>query len=382
MAPAFDTLPEAVVLTAEPAPVPIDWAAAVLQAHWGVDGTLAPLSGERDANFRVDADDGTRWLFKAAHPIEPPEVTDYQTQALDHLARHAPALPVQRLRPTRGGALSLALTAPDGRPRVLRLISWLEGLPAPQAPRTAALRDDVARMQARLHRALATLRHPAEARQLPWDLQRAEAVDSLLDQLPQTAGQPQRLAMARGVLRHHVAQVRGALAALPRQAIHNDFNLYNLLVQPDAPARVSGVLDFGDMLAAPRICDVAVAASYQLDDADGAASLASVAQFAAAYHAESPLTAYELELLWPLVQARLVMVVATSGWRAQRQPDQADYLLRNNAISWQRLAATQQVDPAAARQALHAACPAPSAQLSSSASTDAPATDASAIATP
>lgn len=352
LAPAFDTLPEAAVLTAAPAPVPLHWASGMLQAHWGLGGTLAPLSGERDANFRVDADDGTRWLFKAAHPIEPPEVTDYQTQALAHLARQAPMLPVQRLRPTQAGALSLRLGAPDGRPRVLRLISWLDGLPAPQAPRSAALRDDVARMQARLHRALATLRHPAQARQLPWDLQRAEAMDSLLDAVPDAA----RRAMARAVLRRHVDQVRGALARLPRQAIHNDFNLYNLLVDPAQPQRVSGVLDFGDMLAAPRIADVAVAASYQLDDRDGQASLASVLQFARAYHAESPLGAAELDLLWPLVQARLVMVVAISGWRAQRQPAQAAYLLRNNAISWQRLAATQAVDSEAARQALHAAC--------------------------
>ena len=116
---------------------------------------------------------------------------------------------------------------------------------------------------------------------------------------------------------------------------------------------MSAVLDFGDMLAAPRIADVAVAASYQLDPAD---VTGSVVDFAAAYHAEASLSAAELDLLWPLVQSRLVMVVGISGWRARRHPEHADYLLRNNAVSWQRLAATQAVPAGTVRAALRLAC--------------------------
>lgn len=346
----FEDLPEAAVLTAAAAPVPADWAADRLATHWGLAGTLAPLSGERDANFRFDAADGTRWLFKASHPIEPPEVTDYQTQALAHLARTAPQLPVQRLRPTLAGELSVSATAPDGRRRVLRLISYLDGLPAPQAPRGAAQRDSVARTLARLDQALAGLRHPAERRQLPWDLQRADAMASLLDHV----GDPQRRALARGALAGFAEAVRPRLAALPRQPIHNDFNLYNLLVDAQQPDRVSAVLDFGDMLAAPRVCDLAVAAAYQVEP--GADALATVAAFAASYHDQAPLSAAELDLLWPLVLARLVMVVAISGWRAARQPEHADYLLRNNAISWQRLQACAPLDRTVVRAALAAAC--------------------------
>ena len=34
------------------------------------------------------------------------------------------------------------------------------------------------------------------------------------------------------------------------------------------------------------------------------------------------------------MMARLAMVVAIGGWRAARYPDNADYILRNNALSW------------------------------------------------
>ncbi len=357
MTQAFDQLPEAAVLCAAAAPVPSAWAQQMLRQHWGLDGALEPVSGERDSNFAVLAMlDGApaKLLFKASHPDEPAAVTDYQTQALLHLARHAPALPVQRLQPAMHGATAgapaITAIAPDGRPRVLRLLHWLHGLPMPQAPRSAAQRASVAGLLARLDLALAGLQHPAAALQLPWDIQRAHSVASLVDQMPDAG----RRALAQRALQLFLAQALPRLAGLPRQAIHNDFNIHNLLVDPARPDQASAILDFGDMLAAPRINDLAVAAAYQLD-AEGDA-VGTVAAFAAAYHAQAPLQAAELDLLWPLVQARLLMVVAISGWRAVRQPQDAAYLLRNNPISWARLQACAQVPPARARDALRAAC--------------------------
>ena len=352
---AFDQLPEAAVLCAPAAPVPADWAQAMLRRHWGLDAALEALSGERDSNFLLTltataSGTSVRRLLKVSHPVEPSAVTDFQTQALLHLARQAPELPVQRLWPARGGAVAVSACAPDGQPRVLRLLSYLEGLPMPQAPRSAAQRTHVAQVLARLDRALADLRHPAAALALPWDIQRAHQVRSLVEAM----ADPVRRALAHGALDLFERTALPNLGALPRQPIHNDFNIYNLLVDPAQPERVSGILDFGDMVAAPRIDDLAVAAAYQVDVDDDA--LGEMASFAAAFHAETPLHAAELDLLWPLVQARLVMVVAITGWRAARQPHHADYLLRNNPVSWARLQACAAIPPQQARAVLRAAC--------------------------
>ena len=56
------------------------------------------------------------------------------------------------------------------------------------------------------------------------------------------------------------------------------------------------------------------------------------------------------------MMARLAMVVAIGGWRAARYPDNADYILRNNALSWARLQACDGIARDAARQRLRAAC--------------------------
>ncbi|OAK65448.1 aminoglycoside phosphotransferase [Variovorax paradoxus] len=344
-------LPEAAVLTAPPAPVETDWAADLLQRLYGKQGRLKPLTGERDANFLLEPDDGgARCMLKLSHPDEDPLVADFQTQALLHLARTDPGLPVQRLLPDRDGAASVQIEDAEGRTRVARLFSYLEGMPMPQAPRSAAQRSCVARMLARLDLALAGFEHPAGERELPWDIQRADRVRALLVHV----ADPARRALAEAALDGFVERTKPRLPLLRRQPIHNDFNLYNLLVEPDEPARVAGILDFGDMVHAPLVDDLAVAASYHIDEQGDA--LATIARFAADYHAVSALTDGETHALLDLVRARLAMVVAISGWRAARQPGNAAYLMRNNAVSWARLQACAALTPDKVQEAIRAAC--------------------------
>ncbi|KAF1020320.1 MAG: Homoserine kinase [Paracidovorax wautersii] len=296
-------------------------------------------------------------MLKISHPVEAPHVADFQTQALLHLARHAPALPVQRLLPMRDGAHAAVTHAVDGQARVVRLFSYLEGLPMPQAARSARQQASVARALARLDLALQDMApHLAAGERMPWDIQRADSVRGLVAHL----GSPERRALVEHALDRFEQHVLPRLAALRRQPIHNDFNIYNLLVDPADTERVCGILDFGDMVEGPLVNDVAVAASYQLDErGDAPGALAAISAFAAAYHRIHPLHPEELDLLPDLIRARLAMVVCIGGWRAARNPANADYVLRNNQISWARLQACRPISHAQAQEALRLACPDP-----------------------
>lgn len=242
------------------------------------------------------------------------------------------------------------MQAPDGQSRVVRLIAYLPGTPMPQTPRSAAQRKSVAEMLGFLDTALAGFKHPAGDLALPWDLQRADDMQVLLPHVPAAhdAG------LVEQAFDDFATRAKPVLAALRRQPIHNDFNLYNLLASPDDSSRIAGILDFGDMVCAPVVNDLAVAASYQID-ADHT-PLETIAEFVAAYHAVHPLTDQEIDVLFTLIRARLAMVVSISGWRAARHPDNAPYLLRNNAVSWARLAACAQIDPDHARDTLLQTC--------------------------
>ncbi len=344
------TFDDAQVLSEASPPLDGAWVRQLALERWGIAGEMQPLTGERDRNVRLQrAADGARFMLKISHPAETALVADFQTRALLHLAAADPGLPVQRIVPTLNGAPSIVCDPGDGQPRVVRVFTYLPGLPLPEAPRTPLQQQNLARMLGRLDVALRGFSHPAGDLPLPWDLQRADSVRDLLAHVDDAA----RRALAVQALDRFTQEAAPVLRTLPRQPIHNDFNIYNVLVDPADTDRIAGILDFGDMVCAPAINDLAVAAAYQLGTDDD--PLQHIVPFVAAYHAVRPLAAAEIDQLFTLMTARLVMVVAISGWRAARYPENAAYVLRNNPLSWARLSACERLGAAAATAALRRA---------------------------
>ena len=331
-------------------PVPLDTALRVAREHYGIVGTALRLTGERDQNFLVQADGGQGYLLKLSHPAEDRAFTDFQTQALLHIARADPTLPVPQVIRARDGRVELLLALDDGPPRIVRLLSYLQGDLLPKAPRSSAQRRHLAATLARLARALQGFVHPAAAHDLLWDLKHAARLRPLLVHMPDG----RRRALAEQALADHAEHVEPHLRGLRSQVVHNDLNDYNVLVDPANPDRVVGILDFGDMVHTALINDLAIAASYQL--ADSTDVLGAALEFVAAYHAVLPLQPQEVDLLFDLMKMRLVTVVAISGWRAAQHPHNRDYILRNNALSWARLVRCSGLRRTQAQRLLRRAC--------------------------
>lgn len=331
--------PAGSLLSLPPPQVPALALADLVATHWGLTGTLHPLTSERDQNHRLDTVRGS-FTLKLANPAEPAALTRFQTEALLHTARHAPDLPTPRIIPTRDGRT--ILPTPEGS---LRLLTWLPGTPLAHLPRTPALAAAIGSALGRLDATLASFHHPSADHHLLWDIRNTRDLAPLTDALPRDLRH--RIAT---FLTHFAAWTAPALAHLPRQVIHGDFNPHNLLADPDAPAGLTGILDFGDMTLSHRICDLAVAASYLIDPSDPPALLLPLVR---AYHQANRLTEDELRLLPDLIIARLVTTLTISAWRAARYPANAAYILRNAPTSRAGLDAL--TDPnALAAQLLHA----------------------------
>jgi len=305
-------------LTSAPPTLPVEEIAALAREHFGLEGTLGPLTSERDQNHLLRLADGRGVVLKIANPAEPVAQTANQCAALRHVALADAGLPVPRMMPSRRGA-DLVPLAQGG---TLRAVTWLEGMPLAFAPRSSAQRNAIGRLQARLARAMADLPPPPADGALLWDLQQAPRLRPLL---PAIADSALRDACAR-VLDRVEGTTLPALTALLRQPIHGDLNPHNILVDPNAPDHICGIIDFGDMGFAPRVCDVAVASAYQVDPS---APLASLQAFLGGIEAEAPLTDAELALLPALIAGRMVATLAIASWRAAIYPDNAPYILRN-----------------------------------------------------
>ena len=318
--------------------------AAALKAHWGLEGTLTPLTSERDLNFRVETAQG-RWVAKIANLAEPPEQTRFQNRALRHLALRDLDLPVPRMLATLEGADDLVL--PGGH--LLRVISWLDGTPLAMAPRSAAQGRGMAATLARLGLALRDFQDPAADHVLQWDIKNAARLRAILGDVTD----PDLRGLCASVLDRFDA-LAPQFPGWRWQVVHNDLNPHNVLVAPDDPDRLAGIIDFGDMVRTPLVCDLAVACSYQVGSED---PLARFINFAGAYHAVVPMTAPERAALFDLTATRMVTTVAIASWRAARQPDNAAYILRNFPSARAGLTAFAGLDRDRVAAALRQACP-------------------------
>ncbi len=337
------TDPAGSLLSLPPPQVPPQALATMVATHWGLTGTLHPLTSERDQNHRLDSGSAS-YTLKLANPAEPAALTDFQTQALLHSAQHAPNLPTPRIIPTRDG--QTILPTPDG---ALRLLTWLPGTPLAHLPRTPALAASIGTALGQLDATLAPFHHPAADHHLLWDVQNTPDLAPLTEALPADL-KPRITAF----LTHFATQTAPSLATLPRQVIHGDFNPHNLLADATDPTRLTGILDFGDMTLSYRICDLAVAASYLIDPTDPPSLLLPLVM---AFHQANPLTTREIRILPDLITARLVTTLTISAWRAARYPENAAYILRNAPTSRAGLDAL--TDPGALATTLLHACGTP-----------------------
>jgi Ser/Thr protein kinase RdoA (MazF antagonist) len=201
--------------------------------------------------------------------------------------------------------------------------SYLIGDPALAHGVNDGTRRSVGRTAARITKALKGFQHPAATRLNLWDLCHVGDLGALMADLA-----PSVVTDLIGAFLNHFNRVtKPSLGTLRRQVIHNDLSPSNMVVCAERPEQIAGVLDFGDMIEAPLLCELAIAASYQLSGEDPLAALRVVVS---GFVEITPLAPAETRLLLDFVLARLVGRILIGEWRAKQFPENRDYILRSN----------------------------------------------------
>ncbi|MGI9369210.1 MAG: aminotransferase class III-fold pyridoxal phosphate-dependent enzyme, partial [Ruegeria sp.] len=244
-----------------------------------------------------------------------------------------PGLPFPKVFPDLQGTLLPAVLDETEQPRHVWLQQRLPGrCYAKAAPKSQELILKLGRVLGATDRALERFSHPGLHRDaFKWDLAQAGWITDKLDAI----SDPARRALLDEVV-HGFHSVAGTLNGLPAQAIHNDANDYNILVEGDLNERqvVSGLIDLGDMCAAPRVCDLAIAGAYiVLDHPKPEHALTALVR---GYHAANRLRPQEVDLIWPLLRMRLAVSVVNSTLMAVDNPDDP-YVTISQAPAWRFL---------------------------------------------
>lgn len=285
------------------------------------------LPSERDDTFALSGPDG-RYVVKIANPDEDLTSLRFQGEVLLFLETADHIVPVPRLVRRCDGSHSGTIVH-QGQPRNLRVLTWLEGEPLHKFSPNPAQAAQIGTILGMLDACLAGFSGQSPATPLQWDITHLLAQADLAGHVDSRWRD-----LVTAVLDEFAAMVSPALARLPWQVIHNDFNPHNLLVSPDKAEFVTGVIDFGDMVIAPRINDLAVAVSYQLATPQWREVAGAMIGSCNLLLAMSSL---ERAVLPSLIKARLALTLMITESHARTNPANATYILRNHAAALEGL---------------------------------------------
>ena len=333
----------------DPPQLPVSRLQAIAEKYFGIRGTLKNLEGERDQNCRISSTDGRQYVLKISGARENPAVVDFQIQALLHIERTDPAMPVPRIVRGKDGGVVYQCSSSKGLHQ-LRLLTYLPGILYQQAPgpSLAGLRL-IGEFMARLNRALRGFTHPASGFFMPWDSTNGLMFRQQLRDLLRADVQ----ALVAPVLQRLQDVVYPLLPQLRSQVIHHDGHDANLLRASADSEQVAGIIDFGDMIYGPVICDLAVSLSDFIQETDDPAAVA--AAMCRGFHSVLPLQFEETDILLDLVMARQILILQLFEFRRRNMEHPPQFVIRDQAAiiaSLNRLAA---LDPTPFKRALREA---------------------------
>ncbi|MCB2149364.1 MAG: aminotransferase class III-fold pyridoxal phosphate-dependent enzyme [Deltaproteobacteria bacterium] len=333
-------------------------AAALAEKMFNLAASAEGLPSERDQNFRLKDKKGGQFVLKIANAAENREVLELQNRAMTHVAEQGAALfdefaPCPRVLSAPGGKEILWTPGQDGTGHFVRLLTYLPGKPlATVNPHDGELLFSLGSFLGRIDRVFMDFDHPATHRAFHWDLARCgEVVGSLLDNIDEA----EKRDLVRHLFDRYRASIAPKLAGLRTSVIHSDGNDYNVLASPYGRwgNRVTGLIDFGDMVHSHTVNELAIACAYALMGKKD--PLAAAVRVVAGYHRAFALGETELAVLFDLICMRLCTSVCHSAHQIRLAP-QNTYLLISQQPAWELLFRLREISPDFAEALFRNAC--------------------------
>ncbi|WP_105254488.1 aminotransferase class III-fold pyridoxal phosphate-dependent enzyme [Pseudoalteromonas sp. T1lg75] len=312
----------------------LDQITELLKQHYDLMGELTELPGYCDQNLILSYGD-TRYVVKVSGNGESVAELEMQNAAMAHLTEKGCAVP--HALANRNGALLTPLDI-NGVTLQMRVLSYLPGnfyATATHGQNSAPLLASLGGFMGQIQNGLNDFDHHGAYRYLDWDLSQGYGIcmskKALLDD--------DKSKLVERFISLYRSQTLPRLHTLPMGVLHNDANDFNLLVDSGVePTAITGLIDFGDMVHAHLINELAITAAYALMHVPQRpnAVLDGLAELTAAFNRERPLERGEIESLFSLVALRLCTSVCHAAKALRENPDNT-YLQVSVEPAWQLL---------------------------------------------
>jgi len=335
-----------------------DDAVKLAEELYGVKVSAKRLPGYTDINFHLRDDMQNQYVLKISDISEEKEILEFQNMALKRLAEDTEGVLCPKVIGTVDGKLLESVECGDKKSRFARLLTYIPGkLLFQQEDQQPYLMRDVGRFMGTIDKALLDFNHPAMHREFLWDLRRASVMRQYLSYLDTW----EEKSLADHFLSIYETLALPRICQLSTSVIHNDGNDYNLIVsETDGGAiKITGIIDFSDMLHTCTVFEPAIAAAYSAMGKDD--PLQTAVQVTKGYNDIVPLEEIEVELLFPLICARLCSTVCQSAYLQTLDPENS-YLAVSQKPAWEVLRKFAAIDPQDAHDLFRDACNIPPAR--------------------
>lgn len=320
-------------------------------SYFGISARVKALPGEADFNFQLKAEDGQAFTLKVSRPGTSTPELDFQADLMDFLSQKNLPFKIPKTVKTLDGKNYQTVSDKNQEQVFIRLQTWVDGRMLEKVnPRTPKLLNDWGRCCGNLSKALQNYDHPGAHRFYKWNP--SETLHSRKHQRYFTSEAQKEI--ANYFWDHFEKKTLDKLPALRKSVNYNDAHEQNLLVNENRLERqISGIIDFGDALYSETINELAIACAYAMMHFPD--SLKAATHVINGYHQIFPIQEQELELLFSLITARLLITVASSAHNKHLEPGNA-YLSVSGKPAWELLTKLRNIHPELAHCTFRAAC--------------------------
>lgn len=316
---------------------------------YGIDASVKPMDSYIDKNFHLTDEKGGQFVFKIANADEEREILDAQHRAMAHIAGHNQTVKCPSVCPALKGEEIVTVKSTAGTTHLVRMLTFLPGtLLADVDSPTAGLIESFGRFMGSMDKTLTGFSHHALNWYSIWDLKHTLDLGNYIDYIDN----PRQRNIVRYVFQQFETFVVPVFPALRCSVVHSDANDFNILVGEDRK-KVTGIIDFGDMVHSCTVFEPAIAAAYAVHRKDN--PMETAAQLVAGYHKAYPLTEVEVGVLFYVMCARLCATVTMGAYQYSLNPGN-EYLNVSVQPARDALEKLIHVNPQSAHEAFREAC--------------------------
>lgn len=307
---------------------------------------VKPLNGYDEQNFLLTKATGEKYILKLASEKIHPLHLQMQHELMQRLSSTPLRHLFQEYKLSKEGKGIVPIMI-NGENFSVRLLTYLEGaFWWNTSHKPDSLYEGLGKFLGNMDKSLQGYYHPAAERHYYWDISNATDAEKSL----RFINDPEKRRVAAYFLLQFKTEVLPVLSDLRHACIHNDANDYNILVKD---SKISGLIDFGDVVYTALINNLAIACTYaMLHQEDPISKSALIVK---GYHQSFPIEEREIDLLYYLIASRLCISVTQSAKQAAMSSNNEHHFLSEQP-AWKLLFQLLKTNPVKAINTYRIAC--------------------------